>query len=241
MADPGTRSSVDDDLRAAIARSTLRHLDEDDLDRLLAKAGRRWVPAGTLLRRTGDAGPHLELVVRGFVRIFVAAPDGRTLTIRYVRPGDLMGAVSVFRSRYAMPGSLQAVVDTELLAIRPETARQLAADDPIIAAAFLDELSERIVQFVAEIPRTAFATVRQRVARHLLDLASERQHDATLYAPISQQQLAEAVGSVREVVVRALRELRGDGRIRTGHGGVEILEPEALWAEVIHDHDPAPG
>lgn len=84
---------------------------------------------------------------------------------------------------------------------------------------------------MTEIPRGAFAPVRQRVARHLLDLASERQHGATLFAPISQQQLADAVGSVREVVVRALRDLRTEGSIRTTTRGIAVIDPPALWAE----------
>ena len=48
---------------------------------------------------------------------------------------------------------------------------------------------------------------------------------------ISQQALAEAVGSVREVVVRVLRELRTEGHVDTGQGGIVLLDPERLSAE----------
>jgi CRP/FNR family transcriptional regulator, cyclic AMP receptor protein len=82
-----------------------------------------------------------------------------------------------------------------------------------------DELSERVLSFMAEIAGTAFATVRQRVARHLLALATERQTGSELVAEIGQQELADAVGSVREVVVRALRELRQAGLMETRRGG----------------------
>ncbi len=240
MVTRGTDLTIDDDVRAALARSSLGSLSPEQLRRLLAGASRRQVPAGATIRQAGDGGQHLELIIRGFIRILVFGPDGRTLTIRYVRPGELMGAVSVFRPIYRIQGSLQAVVDVDLLILRPGVAHALTRHDPAIAGAFLDELSERIIAFVGEIPRTAFATVRARVARHLLDLASERQHDATLRAPISQQQLADAVGSVREVVVRALRDLRADGLIRTGGRGILILDPERLWA-VAMGETPAQG
>ena len=49
-----------------------------------------------------------------------------------------------------------------------------------------------------------------------------------LRASISQQQLADAVGSVREVIVRVLRDLRAEGWIRTTSRGIEVLEPQAL-------------
>jgi CRP/FNR family transcriptional regulator len=66
------------------------------------------------------------------------------------------------------------------------------------------------------------------VARHLLDLASG-QHDAdALRVPISQQELADAVGTVREVVVRVLRELRDEGVVETGRAGIVISDPVRL-------------
>jgi CRP/FNR family cyclic AMP-dependent transcriptional regulator len=185
MRERGAPPSIDAGVRGAIAASSLRRLDGRAIDRLLAGATRRRLDAGIVLRREGEPGPHLELVVDGFIRILVGAPDGRTLTIRYVRPGGLLGAVSVFRDDYRLPGSLQAIQTTELLVLRPDVARVECARDLDVAAAFLDEMSQRVVDFVTEIPRGAFAPVRQRVARHLLDLASERQHGAVLFAPIS--------------------------------------------------------
>src|SRR6266511_2293016 len=79
-----------------------------------------------------------------------------------------------------------------------------------------------------QIGTSTFASVRQRIARHLLDLASERQRGSELVAAISQQDLADAVGTVREVVVRSLRELRHEGMLQTGRGGVAITAPERL-------------
>ena len=66
-------------------------------------------------------------------------------------------------------------------------------------------LSERALSFVYEIPGSAFATVRQRVAN--------------------------AVGTVREVVVRVLRELRQDGLVRTERDRIVLLEPARLIQE----------
>jgi CRP/FNR family transcriptional regulator len=228
----GERWQIDDDIRRAIESSFLRRLEDDAVQALFRGATRRRVPAGSTFRGESEAGAHLELLVSGFVRAYVAAPDGRSLTIRYLRPGSLMGVVSLFTPRYTMPGSIQALVDADLVVLRPAAVQRLAAEDVSVAAALLDELAERVLSFVAEIPGSAFATVRQRVARHLLDLASERQHGSVLVARISQQQLAEAVGSVREVVVRALRDLRTDGIVETGSGGIRVIDPERLYGEI---------
>ncbi len=219
------------EVASAIGASRLAELKPPTLERVLDGARTVDVRAGTIFRGAGVAGPHVELVVSGFVRNLVTAPDGRSLTIRYVRPGALLGVVSVFATGYVMPGSIQALVDSRLLVLRPQTVARLAEEDAAVAMVMLHELSDRVLAFVNEIPASALTTVRQRVARNLMDLASQRQHGRDLVAPITQQALADAIGSVREVVVRTLRELRAEGLVETGRTGIRILDPERLFAE----------
>jgi CRP/FNR family transcriptional regulator, cyclic AMP receptor protein len=230
---------VDAQVRAAFSRSHLRDLPDDVLDELVVGASRVPIPAGSVTQWEGEHAPLLELVISGVVRVFVTAPDGRTMTIRYCRPGAIIGAASLFAAGFAMPAPTQALVDAELLKLSPTTARRAAARDVRVATALLGELSERVVSFVWEISGSAFATVRQRVARHLLDLASERvpahpsEHrlGSELVVRVSQRELAEAVGTAREVVVRVLRELRQEGVVRTGRDQIVIDDPARLIQE----------
>jgi CRP/FNR family transcriptional regulator len=94
-----------------------------------------------------------------------------------------------------------------------------------IDAAFLERLRRRDADALAG---TVFGSVRQRVARHLLDLAATQQRDQALVARVSQQELADAVGSVREVVTRVLRGMREDGLVRTGPDGIHLLDAAGL-------------
>ena len=221
----------DDDARAAIEASHLRTLPAETIARLAADASRLRVPAGSTVHREGDESAHFEVVVSGLMRVYVMAADGRTMTVRYCRPGALIGAVSLFASPFSLPATIQAVTDADLLAFRPSVVQRAVERDAVVARALLDELSERVLSFIAEIPGGAFATVRQRVARHLLDLASESQSGPELVAAVGQQELADAVGTVREVVVRALRELRQAGLLETRRTGIVLLDPERLLGE----------
>jgi CRP/FNR family transcriptional regulator len=137
--------------------------------------------------------------------------------------------MSLFIPKFALPAAVQALVDAELLALSPGVARRAAARDIRVTQALLREQSERAISFLYEVPGSVFATVRQRVARHLLDLASEGGPE--LVVPISQQQLAEAVGTVREVIVRVLRELRAAGVVHTERNRIIIVDPTRLIAE----------
>jgi CRP/FNR family cyclic AMP-dependent transcriptional regulator len=224
------------DFRDAVDASHLRDLPPEVLDELLEGAVQSKVAAGSVAHRALEADQYLQLVITGVIRVFVTAPDGRTMTIRYCRSGELLGAMSLFSDEFTEPATKQALVDTQLLTLSPPTVRALAQRDLRVARALLIELSERARNFVNEIPGTAFATVRQRVARQLLDLASTHQQgsdpNGELAVRITQQDLAGAVGTVREVVVRTLRQLRDAGVVRTERDRIVLLDPAQLTEEV---------
>ena len=226
----------------ALRGSHLKELSDDLIVELLDGARLATVPAGKVAHQALEPGEYLELVVAGVIRVFVTAPDGRTMTIRYCRCGELLGAMSLFSDGFTEPATKQALVDTQLLRMSPAKVRELAGRDLRVASALLVELSERAHGFVNEIPGTAFATVRQRVARQLLDLASMH-HDGSdpnreLAVRITQQELADSVGTVREVVVRTLRQLRDAGVVRTERDRIVLLDPGRLTEEVKWNSSP---
>ena len=223
-------------VRSAVSLSHLRALPQESLDELFTDSVRTKISAGEVTHRESEDDPYLELVVAGVIRVFVTAPDGRTMTIRYCRPGELLGAMSLFAAEFSEPATKQALVDAELLKMSPARVRRLAERDVRVAGAFLTELSERARNFAYEISGNAFATVRQRVARQLLDLASTRpfegRRDGELAVQVTQQDLAAAAGTVREVVVRTLRQLREGGVVRTERDRVIIFNPALLTEEL---------
>jgi len=219
---------TDPDVRTAIGLSTLRGLPPEVLARLTATATKAPVRAGQTIHGEGEAEPHLELVTTGLVRARVSAPDGRMMTVRYCRAGALVGVATLF-AEAARPFAIQALTDSVIVRFRPGVVRELALRDVRVSNALLAETSERVLSFLGELSGSAFATVRQRVARHLLDLASGAGRDHQLVVTITQQELADATGTVREVVVRVLRELRQEGVVQTGSHRITVLEPERLF------------
>ena len=231
---------VDPQIESALELSNLRDVPPEVLESILSTAVEVTLPAGSVRTREGERARHVELVVTGALRLFVVASDGRTMTVRYCRAGAIIGAVSLFAPEYATPVTTQALVDSRLLKMPAATVTRAASRDVRVAGAFLRELGERVMGFIYEIPGNAFATVRQRVARHLLDLClgqevgrlPDLQRPGELVVSQSQQDLADAVGTAREVVVRVLRELREEGVIRTGRNRIVIADPAGLAREV---------
>jgi CRP/FNR family transcriptional regulator, cyclic AMP receptor protein len=104
MAFVGVNAMIDADLRTAIGGSRLRDLRPELIAKLTAEARKVRIRAGATIHYEGESEPHLELVMAGLVRAHVSAPDGRTRTVRYCRPGALMG-VATPTARSGMTGS----------------------------------------------------------------------------------------------------------------------------------------
>jgi CRP/FNR family transcriptional regulator len=220
---------VDREVEDALARSFLAGLPAEVVGRLRAEGERADYPAGTTVYLAGS-DPRAALVVHGLVRVYLASVEGRQITVRYARPGDVLG-IAVLVGGPASVG-VQAVEPSGLFRISSRTLTAEARRDPRVSWAIAEELNRRLYDTLEQTAVNAFGSVHQRVAAHLLDLASAQQHPAGRpVAHVSQQELADAVGSVREVVARALRDFRVAGMVATTADSVVILDPARLYAE----------
>ena len=220
---------ADREVEDALARSFLAGLPPELVDGLRDDGERADYPAGTTVYRAGS-DPRAALVVRGLLRVFLTSAEGRQVTVRYARPGDVLG-IAVLVGGPAST-SVQAVEPSSVFRISARTLIAAARRDPRVSWAIAEELNRRLYEVLEQTAVNAFGSVRQRVAAHLLDLASAQQHPrGRLAARVSQQELADATGSVREVVARVLRDLRVAGIVATTADSVVILDPARLYAE----------
>ena len=81
---------ADREVEDALAHSFLARLPPEVRDGLRAEGERADYPAGTTVYRAGSA-PQAALVVRGLLRVFLTSAEGRQVTVRYARPGDVLG------------------------------------------------------------------------------------------------------------------------------------------------------
>jgi CRP/FNR family transcriptional regulator, cyclic AMP receptor protein len=216
----------------AIRHSPLAEFPESAREELLATALPIELPAGGMLYRDADE-PRCALVISGLARAFLSAPDGRTVTIRYVRAGELLGIPIIVGG--PIPASIQMVTNAELLVLSARTLRRLGRDEPEVGWILAQELARRLTETYEAVADNAFGSLRERVARHLLDLAAVRE-DARLVADVTQQELAEAVGSTRPAVARVLGDLRQARLIVTATRDIEVLDPEGLHTETWSRH-----
>jgi CRP/FNR family transcriptional regulator, cyclic AMP receptor protein len=221
--------AMDPDVADALAKSYLGELPPEVVDPLIADQIRLDYPAGTIIYRPGDA-PRVFLVVSGLIRVFMTSPEGRQVTVRYGRPSDVMGTPLVVGGPLNV--NAMTLAPTSVSAIDSRRLGDDARRDVRLAYAMAEEMNRRLADALGQIAINTFGSVKQRVAFHLLDLASAQQEPAgSLEAQVSQQELADSIGSVREVVARALRDLRASGIVSTSTDSVVILDPARLYEE----------
>jgi CRP/FNR family cyclic AMP-dependent transcriptional regulator len=220
---------ADRDVAEAMARSFLGKLPPELVGELLAEGERTDYPAGTTIYREGEA-PRAVLVIEGLLRVYMASAEGRQITVRYARDADVLGIAVLVGGPVNV--AVQALAPCSLFRINARTLTQAARQDARVAWAVAEELNRRLYDTLQQTAINAFGSVRQRVAAHLLDLASAQQRpEGRLVARVSQQELADAVGSVREVVARVLREFRLAGLVATAPDSVVIFDAARLHSE----------
>lgn len=167
---------------------------------------------------------HLYRLASGLVRLYTVDDDGTGVTLRYVKQNGYFGEESLTGDarRYfaeAVTPSVVEIVDPKELG-EPEL-RRLAA----VLASALDGMGRAL-------HRLAGKPLRARVAAELLELSdsdlSGRSPDGAPMVYITHDELATAVGSVRETVTKVVGELVRLGAIRAGYGKITVRDERVL-------------
>ena len=226
-----------DDLPAdwirAIEASFLGRLPERTWRLLFDRAHQIDAPPKTVLYPETEQVPtaHLVLILDGLVRVYRTSRSGREVTLRYARRGDILGLPSVVAQ--LSPAAAQAVVPTRVVAMSAEALRSRAQRDSQLAWAMAEEMAGSLFNIQERLAHNVFAPVRSRVARYLLDVATPVGGD--LVAAASYEDIAAAIGTVREVVARTLAALRDEGLTRRADPGIVLIDLDGLRAAAQAD------
>jgi CRP-like cAMP-binding protein len=151
---------------------------------------------GEFIFREGK-NPQIALLRAGVVRVFMTTRPGRDLTMHYARVGDLIGVAPYLAG--TNDWNAEAVTDADVSILTSNDLLRAAALNPELPWRIAEHVATWTTQAMRNVAHDAGHSTRTRVARHLREL-SVRDTDGRRVAHISQQHLAAAVGTVREVV-----------------------------------------
>ncbi len=198
----------------------LAALPEAARQRLAARAQHIRLPAGTPVFDERQPCRGFPFVLSGGIRVVKAAPNGRELPLYRVAPGEtcvISSACLLGQTPYNARGLTDS--ETELLVLPGADFQALLAEAPFRDFVF-QLFSERIADLMQLIEEVAFRKLDQRLAALLLG-KGQRVHT-------THQQLADELGSVREIVSRLLKNFAAQGLVTLSREQIEILDPAGL-------------
>ncbi len=179
--------------------------------------------AGTVLFRPGDPCSGFIAVAEGAIRVTLLTETGRAVTLYRVGPGQL--CLQTFQHLVdGEPYSAQGTAETTVagVLIPPLAFDRLMADNAAFRRLVLRQVAGRFDVMLRRLEDTAFRPLEQRLARSLLTAARTNRVAAT------HAEMADEIGSSREVVSRQLQRWAARGLVRVSRGSTELLEPERL-------------
>lgn len=206
------------------------NLPDTVLTALAAASVERRFDRGQVIFLEGDACAGLHIVGAGEVKIFKVSPQGREQILHRMGPGDTFNDVAVLDGG-PNPASAGAVTDATLWVITRGEMQRLAQTYPALAWALIESIARRARHLVAMVEDLSLRSVKSRLARLLLSEAERAaQGELDRSQMVTQAEMAARLGTVREMIGRALRELSEDGLIEFDRHRIVIKDREGLVA-----------
>ncbi len=202
----------------------------DDIIHALAQAARsKSYGAGAIIFLEGEPTAGLFMIETGTVKISRYAKDGREHILHFLDQGSTFNDVSVLDGG-PNPATATAQTDVVIWNVKRSDLQQIATCYPALSWALVESIARRARYLISLVQDLSMRSVRGRLARLLLEQAAE---SAANDVPrmLTQEEMASQLGTVREVVGRALRSLTADGIIEFDRHHIVILEPARLAKE----------
>ena len=184
--------------------------------------------AGELICRVGRPATYWFGLIDGLLKMSTDTARGQTITYTGVSPGGWFGEGTALK-REVYRYNIQALRRSRVAGLPVDTFHWLLDHSLGFNRFVMNQLNERLAQFITTIEADRTPSPEQRVARNLAALANPVLFPGVgEVLRITQQELAYLVGLSRQRVNEALQALAAQGLIRIEYGGLRIVDLMAL-------------
>ena len=201
-----------------------QHIHDSAGKTVLAKSQTMDFPANITVFRQGDLCQNYIMVLKGSVKVFTRAENGREILLYRVQTGEsctLTTACLFGNNKYPAEGVTET--DVTAMIIPHEVFNTGLENSSDFRRMVFDGYSKQLSNIISLVEEVSFGRIDVRLAKAL-------QHhivgDMTLH--ITHQALANELGSVREVISRQLKEFENRGWVKLNRGSIEILNSSEI-------------
>ncbi len=184
------------------------------------------LPANQQVFSQGEICQHYIVLISGRVRVFTRSANGKEIVLYRIQSGEmcvLTTACLLGNRKYPAEAITETAV--EALMLRHHDFDQLVAESPEFRQFVFQSFSQRLADLMTQLEHIALESVDQRLARYLLENTNTKNIITTTH-----QDIANNIGSAREVVSRHLKTLEKQSLITLHRGSIELLETGSLQA-----------
>ena len=208
-------------IACCLSRGRRAPLGESDVDQLVAEFGENLFAGGTFVFRQGDDAARIHVVRTGTVELSKMI-NGRRVALQILRPGDVFGDVPAFLGE-PEPFDARAIEDCAILSLDAASLFKMLQTRPQVARRWIVSLAERMSGLQQRLGDLLAGGLDAQLASVLI-----RESAGACDVTLTQDQLAEMLGSARTSVQRVLKQLEADGLIELGYRRITVLDPERL-------------
>lgn len=224
---------TDAELKAGLLREVdlFAGLSAEELKEISRTLPMTTCQTGGLITSPDDDDERLYIVKHGRVRLYRLTPDGKQLTLDILDKGRVVGRMS-WLGQELNEVYAEAIEDAIVCSFSPEELRRLIDRFPGIGLNMIRYLSDRLAVSEREREVMAFRSVEQRLVARLLDLAERfgkpSDSGVAIDARLTQQELADMIGTSRETLATTVSSLRERGLLEMQNQRVVIRDLEQL-------------
>lgn len=183
-----------------------------------------------------DASSDVLFVVSGTVRVIHRAEIGKEIILGELGPGAYFGEMAAIDG-VARSASVTALQKSRIATMRATSFMDILTQEPDVCRAVLKTLAGRVRNLNRQLSEHAYLTAVERFYAELLGLSRPRKGQSgqrSVSPPPTQQELAERIGSRREVVSRTLSALEKENLLEKKRGALVLLDPGELNRRISH-------
>lgn len=186
------------------------------LDALAAHGSARSFRAHAILINEGDAGDSLYIVLSGRLRSYASSEEGRDVVLGDYGPGEYVGELALDGGLRS--ASVKAIEPSTCCVVRGADLRAFLAEHPDFAVHLSQKLTRMVRRVTEQVKSLALQDVYGRTVRVLMELSDTSGNERLVREKLTQQDIADRVGSSREMVNRVLKDLTIGGYVSIRNG-----------------------
>ncbi|TCD54475.1 Crp/Fnr family transcriptional regulator [Alloscardovia theropitheci] len=229
-----------EDEQTLLHTALFKHVPVEDARQLLPHLQHQVFHKGEYIFHEGDEDTNMYIIERGRIKLTRESYDHRIQLLSISGAGEIAGEIPVF-DPHGGPRTASAVSmvnSTSTLSLTSEVLFSWLSEHPRVAVNMLQVLARRMRRNNERISDLVFMDVPARLSKTLIDLAKRFGEPSVqgLVVPhdLTQEELAQLVGTSRETVNKALMEFTNRGWIAREGRTIIIYQPGKLILRAQH-------